>query len=196
MEGSFAWIDLVGLGLFAAFALLGFARGLWWQVIRLIGIVVAVLVARAASPQVAPWIQEQWPSLSLRVAHGAGWLAVFLAAMVAATLLGFLGRRLLEAMKLGLADRVGGAVAGSVTGVLIHLALLIGICQLASESFVRSSVSGTYSEKLVDTLGARWPVALASEAGAELDRLLQRARGAEGDIDRGEGWGETDGQVR
>ncbi len=67
MEGSFAWIDLVGLGLFAAFALLGFVRGLWWQVIRLVGITQtvpsrrtvrglsrALLASRKAAPMFVP----------------------------------------------------------------------------------------------------------------------------------------------
>ena len=53
-----SWIDLVGGGLIALFLVLGFVRGLWWQVIRALGLIAAVLVARAASPRVTPWIAE------------------------------------------------------------------------------------------------------------------------------------------
>ena len=37
-----AWIDMVGLGLVALFLVLGLVRGLWWQIIRLLGVAAAV----------------------------------------------------------------------------------------------------------------------------------------------------------
>ena len=171
-----AWIDLVGMGLVAFCLFLGFWRGLWWQVIRLVGLFAAVLVARAASPQVATRIGEQWPDLTPRLTHGLAWFGIFLLGLLAATLLGILGRKLLEAMQLGLADRLGGAAAGAVTGAGIHVALLVAVCQLGSEAFVSRTIGGTTSERVVEAVGTRWPVVLGKEAGAEVDQLLDRAR--------------------
>ncbi len=185
---NLAWIDLLGLGLLGAFLILGFVRGLWWQVIRLVGVVAAVLIARAASPTLAPKLVAQWPDLQPRLAHGIAWFGIFLAAMIAATVLGLLGKRLLQAMQLGLFDRVGGAAVGAATGLLVHVAVLVAIVQLGSEPFVARTISGTTSEHLVDALGARWPVVLGRDAGGEVDDLLRRARLApegSGEVPRG-----------
>ena len=173
---NLAWIDLLGLGLLGAFLILGFVRGLWWQVIRLVGVVAAVLIARAASPSVARGLADQWPDLAPRLVHGIAWFGIFLVGMIAATLLGLLGKRLLQAIQLGFVDRVSGAAAGVVTGLLIHVAVLVAVCQLGTESFVARTVSGTTSEHLIDALGARWPVVLGRDAGGEVDDLLERAR--------------------
>jgi uncharacterized membrane protein required for colicin V production len=171
-----SWIDLVGLGLVAVFLVLGFVRGLWWQVIRALGLFAAFLVARAASPRLAPRIADQWPDLSPRMANGIAWFALFLLAMVAATLLGILGRKLLEAMQLGLADRFGGAAVGAATGLLLHVAMLVVLCQLGTEAYLTRTLTGTASERIVDVVGARWPVVLGKEAGDEVDQLLHRMR--------------------
>jgi len=171
-----AWIDGLGFGLVGAFLILGFVRGLWWQVIRAAGLFVAVLVARAASPPLAEWVAHRWPDLSTRSAQGIAWAALFLLALSAATVLGILGRRLLEVMQLGLADRVGGAAVGAVTGFGLHVALLVIVCQLGTESYVARTLQGTQSERIVGAVGARWPVVVGKEAGAELDLLLQRTR--------------------
>jgi membrane protein required for colicin V production len=173
---EFSWIDLVGGGLIAVFLVLGFVRGLWWQVIRAVGLIAAVLVARAASPRIAPWIADTWPDLSPRLANGIAWFGVFLLALVAATLFGLLGRKVLEAMQLGLADRFGGAAVGALTGLLLHVALLVILCQLATEGYLSRTLEGTTSERIVDVVGARWPVVLGKEAGAEVDGMLKRLR--------------------
>jgi uncharacterized membrane protein required for colicin V production len=171
-----SWIDALGLVLVGAFLILGFVRGLWWQVIRALGLGAAVLVARAGSPALADWVVHQWPSLSARSANGIAWVALFLLALSAATLLGIFGRKLLEAMQLGLVDRVGGALIGAATGFGLHVVVLVGVCQLGTEPFVARTLGGTASERIVDVVGAQFPVVLGKEAGAELDLLLQRNR--------------------
>ena len=177
-----AVIDMVGLGIVGLLVVLGLWRGLWWQVIRLAGIVAAVILARASSPALAGWIAEKWPELSPRLAHGVAWFAIFLGAMGLATLLGILGNRLLEAMQLGLANRVAGGVIGAATGLLVHLSILVALCQLAPETFVGDSIAGTYSERLVDTVGNRWRVVLGAEASEEVDRIFQQAQPKRGSV--------------
>lgn len=170
------WIDLVGGGLVVVFLLLGLARGLWWQVIRAVGVVLALVVARAASPEVAAWILDRWADLSPRMASGIAWAGLFVLTMLAASLLARLGRKMLEAMQLGLLDRIGGAILGGLTGTALHVALLVILCQLGTETFVTRTLTGSVSEQVVDVVAARWPVLLGAEAGEELDEFLDRVR--------------------
>ena len=170
-----AALDIVGLVLVGILVLLGIWRGLWWQVIRLAGVIVAVALARAFGAGLAEPIAERWPDISPRIVHGISWIGIFLVALGAATLLGLLGNKLIEAMKLGLVNRLGGAVVGAITGLLVHTALLVAICQLAPESFVTRVVSGTWSEKLYESVGSRWRIVLSEDAGTQVDSLLRRA---------------------
>ena len=172
-----AALDIVGLVVLGLLVLLGLWRGLWWQVIRLVGVVAAVALARAFGAGLAEPIAERWPDVSSRLAYGIAWIGIFLVTMGAATLLGLLGTKLLAAMQLGLVNRVGGGVAGAVTGILIHVAVLVALVQLAPEEFVGRAVAGTYSEKLYDAVGSRWPVVInpSADAAAEVDLLLERA---------------------
>jgi len=168
---SLAPLDMIGLGLILILVVLGLWRGLWWQVIRLIGVVFAVAVARIFSSEAATWIGESWPELSPRLTQGLAWFSIFLLALGAATLLGLLGQRILEVMQLGLVNRLGGGLAGAVTGLLLHLAALIAIVQLAPEPFVERHVIGTVSGRLVDMAGNRWRVVIGAEAAEELDQM-------------------------
>ena len=177
-------LDLVGAVLVSALLALGAWRGLWWQVIRLAGVVLAVVAARLFAERGALWIGENWPDLPLRAAHGISWVGFFLLALGASSLLGLLGQRLLEIMQLGLLNRVAGGLLGAATGFLLHVALLMGLCQLAPPNFVETHVAGTVSENVVDVVGSRWRVVLGAEAAAEVDRLL------------GSGFGEGSGAVR
>ena len=167
-----AGLDMVGLGLVGVAVILGLARGLWWQLIRLAGIVAAIVFARTFSEEGAAWIAERWPEISPRLAQGGAWIGLFLAAMIAATLLGMVGHRLLEAMQLGLANRLGGGLLGAATGVIMHLALIVGLVQLAPTSFVEKTVAGTYSEQLYQVAEDRWQGVLNPVAAAEVKRLF------------------------
>jgi uncharacterized membrane protein required for colicin V production len=181
MEQSLsAPLDLVGLCLVVVLAGLGLYRGLWWQAIRLVAVTLAVVAARMLGPQVAVRLHDIWPELSLRVGNGIAWGAVFLAALLAGSLLGLLGQRLLEAMQLGLANRLAGGVVGAVTGLCAHVVLVVLLCQLTPSSFLGQHVVGTYSERLYSAIGQRFPVVLAADAADEVDRALGEAPPATG----------------
>jgi len=172
--GTLATLDWVGLGLIVLLVALGVWRGLWWQVVRLLGIVAAVALARGLSGGFAERISALWPELSPRLANGVAWISIFLVAMAVAALLGLLGNKVLQVMQLGLANRVGGGFAGLLTGLLLHGAVLIVLCQLAPEPFVGRVVAGSYSERLVGVAGERFPVLMTDEAAREVRRLLDR----------------------
>ncbi len=171
-----AWVDIVGLVVLGIMFVLGAFRGLWWQVIRLLGIAGAVLLARALSPPLAPVLQETFPQLDSRVSSGAVWLTVFILGLAAATLLGVLGRKLLTTMQLGLADRAGGALAGLFTGALVHIAFVATACQLAPETWVSNNFGETYSEQALEVAGSQWELIVGPDARRELDDLFKTKR--------------------
>lgn len=166
------WIDMVGLGLTGLLVVLGFVRGLWWQVIRLVGVLAAVVIARTLSPRWVPTVQGVFEDMNERLTHGIVWLLVFVAALGLATLLGRLGRKMLEAMQLGLVDRFGGAFVGALTGLVVHAAVLVSLTHLGPSDWVVSTLSGTYSDRFLDSVGRRWPVVMAKERGEELRSLI------------------------
>ncbi|MFT5289115.1 MAG: membrane protein required for colicin V production [Planctomycetota bacterium] len=167
-------IDWIGLAVIGIPIVLGVWRGLWWQVIRFVGILAAVALARAFSLPVAELFAERWgDEVPARVLFGASWLLVFLLSLGAATVLGLLGQRLLDAMQLGLANRVGGGVVGAVTGLVIHIAILAVVVQLSTAAFVGRAVHGTYSERLVEAVGIAFPGVFSVEAAEEVRSVLQ-----------------------
>lgn len=189
MEASPTWpapLDLVGLGLIVVLLLLGLYRGLWWQVIRLVGVALSVLVARAAGAPLAQRLMALFSELEPRMAHGLAWGTLFLTTLLACALLGLLGQRMLEAMKLDLANRFAGACAGAATGFFLHVVLVVLVCQLAPERLLGKYVVGTRSERLYTVLGIQRPVVLASEATEEVDRILGAAPRPKGRPHRGQ----------
>ena len=152
---SLPMIDRVGLGVVGLFLLLGLWRGLWWQVVRLLGVFLAVGLARS--------VQEAL-DLSLAMSHGLSWFVLFLAGLVVAALLGMLGKKALEALQLNLMDRVGGAVVGVGTGLALHVALLVLLGGVGSANFKANHLRGSTSWKLLEALAEHHLV--AGEAGA------------------------------
>lgn len=157
--GAFDWI---GAAIVSVFLLLGLWRGLWWQVIRLVGLVASVVLARTFS---APWgeaLQES-TDLSSEVATGAVWLGLFLIGLILTAVLGTLGKKSLEAMQLGLVDRVGGMLAGLATGLLLHTAWLVAIAHLGPQPWTANQLDGTYSRGLLQFVTTRYPVLTQQE---------------------------------
>jgi uncharacterized membrane protein required for colicin V production len=168
------WLDLVGIGIVALFLVLGVMRGLWWQLVRLLGLIAAIAVARALAPRMSPQVLDWFPSLGPRVAHGFAWAIVFLAGMLLVALLGRLGKAGLESAELGGLDRLGGAVAGALSGVLVHAALLLCLCQIGSKDWCGDAVRGTQSRNLLDRLAHNIPHLVDDQAWAGLDPAIQK----------------------
>lgn len=146
-------VDGVGLALVALFALLGLWRGLWWQVVRLVGVLGAVLAARTLGPAFAQWLGPRVGGVDEPLLGAVSWLGVFLAGLVVVVVVGRLGRSLLEALQLGLVDRFGGAVAGILTAMVLHAVGVAFLLQVAPRVWAAEHLEGTRSEKLVDVLG-------------------------------------------
>ena len=173
-SGGLRWLDFVGLGIVVLFLVLGAMRGLWWQLVRLLGLIAAIAVARALAPRLSPQISEWFPALGTRVAHGLVWTLVFFTGLLLVALIGRIGRAGIEGAQLGGLDRVGGAVAGALSGILIHAALLLCLCQVGSREWCGTAVRGTQSRNLLDHLAHNIPHLVDEEAWAGLDPAIKR----------------------
>ena len=165
-------IDTIGLALIAVFAVMGAARGLWWQVIRLLGLGAAVFVARTISPRFVPYLQEAFDEVDPRILAGAVWIALFLLSLGLVAGVGRLGRKVLEAAALGLLDRAGGALAGALTGALLHAAIVVALVQVGDRQWVGDLLEGSKSDALVEVLVAKLPLLLNQEAASEAADIL------------------------
>ncbi|MDZ4774253.1 MAG: CvpA family protein [Planctomycetota bacterium] len=171
---EFRWLDILGLALVLYFLVIGARRGMWWQIVRLMGIVATVAVARAAAPRIAPRFAEAFPDLSVRVAGGIVWTIVILLGLLVVALVGRLGKESLEAAQLGTIDRVGGALAGALTGVLVHAAIVLCLCQVGAADWSVAQVRGTTSQRLVDSVGRKLPLFLDAQARETLEPWFSR----------------------
>ena len=149
MTDGIPWIDKVGAVLLVIFGILGFWRGLWWQVIRLAGFIGAFAAARFFSPQAEPMITETFNITDHRFSQGMAWLVIFIAALIVVVLLGKLGKSMLDAMQLGLVDRLGGALAGAVTAILIHSAFLAVMSLFAQAEWLNDQLVGSWERQPV-----------------------------------------------
>ncbi|MBL8863398.1 MAG: CvpA family protein [Planctomycetes bacterium] len=149
------WLDLFGFGLIVLFVVLGARRGLWWQLVRLLGLAAVIAVARALVPRLAPALGEALPELDPRIASGLVWLSILALGLALVALVGRLGKAAIEAAQLGLVDRAGGALAGALSGVLLHGLIVLLLVLLGPLEWARSAVQDTRSERLFDTLGRR-----------------------------------------
>lgn len=163
--GSFPWIDRVAAVLLIVFALLGFWRGLWWQVFRMVAFIGAFAAARLLSPQVEPLLTDTFNITDPRFSQGLAWVAIFVASLIVAVLIGRLGNKLLESLQLGLANRFAGLVAGAATGLAIHSAFLAVLSLLAPQDWLNAQLQESVSSELLAVLAERWPVIVDQEQG-------------------------------
>ncbi len=161
------WIDVVGLCVVTLFLCLGIRHGLVWQVTRLIGMLVAVTLARSLSPELAPHFSEVL-SLPDRACQGIVWFLVFLATLLVTAVIGMVGRRALEAVHLGPMDRMGGALAGAVTGVVVHSAFLVLLAAVGTQDWSTRTLSGSASANMLDSLSRKSHILLSASAAERI----------------------------
>ena len=167
-SGGVNLVDLFGIGVVVLFLILGALRGLWWQVVRLLGIVASFAVARAVAPRFSPTLAEGLPGLGSHAANGITWLFVLLIGLLAVAVVGRVGRSAIGAAQLGVLDRIGGAVAGVISGTVVHVAFLLVVCQIASPAWKADRLEGTQSQALLAAVGQEFPILLDARAAESL----------------------------
>ena len=118
---TFGWVDWTLLAVLALSVVVGLWRGLVFELMSLVGWVVAYVAAQLYSAQVAPHLPIGLPGSALNL--GAGFALTFVGVLIAWTLLARLVRLLVHATPLTLIDRTLGAAFGLVRGGVLLLAL-------------------------------------------------------------------------
>lgn len=172
-SSGLATVDQVGLGLVALFSLLGVWRGLWWQVMRLLGLATAVMLARALSPKLGPQI-ERLADLDRSISQGIAWVVLFVFALMLAALIGRMGKKSLEALQLGLMDRMGGLIAGTVTALVLFTSALVGVSYFAPE-WTSTQLADTHSGALLKLVSTKQPVLMDAPAAERFQQYIDTA---------------------
>lgn len=170
------WLRVVDAALLLSvilFAWIGAVRGLAWQLVRLVGVVAALAVARALAPRAALWVAARFPSLEDRAAHAVAWCATLALALSLVAVLLRLVREDEVAPQLGLVDRAGGALAGALAAVVLHVGLVVAVCGLGPREWSIAALSGTQSQRLFAAWTQRVPLFVDARAAATLRPWLE-----------------------
>lgn len=155
-----AWLDIALLVCLAVAAWLGARRGIWWQFVRLLGIVATLALARAVAPRLAPGLQHYLDSLSPSVANGLMWGCILVLGLSVVTLVGRLGKLAMDGAEFTPLDRVGGALLGVVSMALFFAGAVVVTAQVASPEWNEKHLRSTRTQMLVENIARRIPNAL------------------------------------
>ena len=126
------WLDLVLVLILGVSILTSVRKGLSREVIGLVSVVVALLLAAwfygSAGALVAPYVS------SPHIAHFIGFALVFVGVMLVGGIVSFAVGRFLSVTGLSIFDHLLGAVFGVVRGVLIGVALVMGLMAFSPSS--------------------------------------------------------------
>lgn len=154
------WVDLALLTVLCVSVLVGLWRGLVFEVVSLLGWLVAFVIANSLGPMLAPYLPVGDPESPLRV-----WIAyvvVFLLVLVACTLLARMLRALVSASPLSMLDRLLGGAFGVARGalVLVIVAVLVTLSPFAHSSSWQSSHGAVWLGQALEGLKPVLPQSL------------------------------------
>lgn len=141
---ALGWVDLSLLAVLALSVVVGLWRGLVFELMSLVGWVVAYVAAQAGSPLLAPHLPVGLPGSALQ--QGVAFALSFLAALIVWAVLARLVRLMVHATPLTLIDRVLGAGFGLLRGAVLLLAV----------STVVAFTPAARSQPWQDSQGAAW----------------------------------------
>ena len=117
------WFDYTVIAIVILSALLGWWRGLVYEVLALIGWVAAYAVARLFVAKAAPYIPAALGAEAVRTA--AAFAALFIGALIIGGIVAWLLSKLVKWVGLGWLDGLLGALFGVLRGALVVLALVL-----------------------------------------------------------------------
>ena len=146
------WVDIAMLGVVLVSALVGFGRGLAYELLSLAGWFVAYFAARWLTPYVSEYIAVGRPGSALN--HVVSFACAFIAVLILWSLAAKLVSSLIAATPLRPVDRVLGAGFGFVRGcvLLLVLATIVFFTPFAHRPEWRQSVGASWLESVLLTL--------------------------------------------
>jgi membrane protein required for colicin V production len=134
------WIDYAILAILGISISLSILHGLVREIMSLVSWVAAFIVAQMFAPDAAALLPAALNNPSLRMF--TGFVAIFLAVLIALSLLAIAISSLVNSVGLGLADRALGAIFGFTRGLAIVMiaVLLAGLTTLPRQAAWRNAV--------------------------------------------------------
>jgi len=139
LDVQLGWVDIALLSVFGLSVLIGLWRGVVFEILSLLGWVVAFIAANTLGPLLAVYIPLGEVGSPLRL-WGA-YILIFVLVLVTCTLLARMLRALVSATPLSLVDHLLGGVFGAVRGALILVVagVLVSLSPYASAPAWKSS---------------------------------------------------------
>jgi membrane protein required for colicin V production len=152
MTSDLAWVDIALLAVLAISVLVGLWRGFVFEIVSLLGWLVAFILANTCAPLASEWLplRSGGPGVRFWVAY----VLVFVLVLVACTLLARLLRALISATPLSLLDRLLGGAFGVARGavVLIVVAMLVTLSPFAHDAWWQQSRGAVWLGQALDGL--------------------------------------------
>jgi membrane protein required for colicin V production len=171
------WVDITLLTILSVSVLVGLWRGLTFEVISLLGWLVAFVIANSCGPMLADVLPVAPPGSGLRM-----WICyalVFFFVLISCALLARMLRALISATPLSAVDRLLGGVFGVVRGalVLVIVATLVSLSPAAGAEVWRSSYGALWLGQALELMRPALPPALSSHlrSAARADAAPARA---------------------
>ena len=133
------WVDIALLSVFGLSVLIGLWRGFVFEIVSLLGWVVAFVIANAFGPLLADYLPLADPGSPLRL--WAAYVLVFVLVLLTCTLLARMLRALISATPLSFVDRLLGGIFGMARGamILVVVAMLVSLSPWAASTTWKSS---------------------------------------------------------
>jgi membrane protein required for colicin V production len=156
-----AWVDLVFIGVLMLSMIVGLMRGLVFEVLSLVGWLVAYVAAQWFSADVALHLPVGRPGSPLNL--GAAFASTFIVVLIAWTLVARVVRLLIRATPLSLVDRALGASFGLARGVLVLLVIttLVMLTSFAQSSAWRASRGAVWAGDTLQGIKTMLPPQIA-----------------------------------
>ena len=157
-----ALLDWIAVALIVVSMLFGLVRGLVFEVISLVGWVVAFVVAQWFASDVAAWLPAGDPQASWR--YPLAFVLLFVAVAFGVGLMASLTRKLIAAVGLRPVDRILGGAFGAARGAvaLLVLAVVVHLLALSDSAWWHESRSAVVLDAALQSLKPALPEKLAS----------------------------------
>ena len=155
------WIDWTLLGLLALSVIVGLMRGLVFELMSLVGWVVAYVLAQAYSSLLAPYLPISNVGTALN--QGAAFAVSFVLILLVWSLLARLLRMVIRATPLTVLDRLLGATFGLLRGVLLLLvvATAVAFTPAAQSADWRASRGAAWLGQMIKAIKPMLPAEVA-----------------------------------
>ena len=139
LDIQLGWVDIALLAVFLLSVLVGLWRGFVFEIVSLLGWLVAFIIANSAGPFLADRVPLD--SVSPQARLWIAYIVVFVLVLVTCTLLARMLRALVSATPLSFVDHLLGGVFGVVRGalILVVVATLVALSPYADSTTWKSS---------------------------------------------------------